>query len=119
MYLYPNRVLENRDWVATADVRIIDALAEDGVELFPTSDDAVLSLALPERGVDCELRVRSAHGRETMRLRFFLGDTLVAVHIVVAPIIWTVVRLTVGAWDSVEITANRLVDLDFLRAGMP
>ena len=126
--VYPNRVIENRNWTTNtgSDADILIALGEgDGLYVYTEFlNDNFLGLGMPFEVINCELSVRtdSVYPYPQLLMQFFLDDNLVSIISVPTTNDWTTHTLTVDRWDSVLIEAfpepgtRGIVGVDFLRA---
>jgi len=117
--VYPNQVLENRNWTDSAGVGILLALGEnDGIYIYNTSPVNELELGMPQEVVNCELRVQSDGMNPPLMMQFFLDGNFVDSIILPTTNNWVVHTLTVDRWDSVllSVSVGGTVGVDFLRA---
>jgi hypothetical protein len=123
--VYPNQVIENRNWTDNTGIGILLALGEgDGLYIYNTSLwDNELELGMPSEVVNCEVRVRGAYDTlpaeiPQLLMQFYLAGNLVDSAILVTTNDWEIHALTVSRWDSVVLTASGddPVAVDFLRA---
>ena len=123
--VYPNRVIENRNWRTNTGIDILLALGEgDGLYVYNTSlYDNELELGMPSEVVNCEVRVRSAYEQlpaeiPQLLMQFYLAGNLVGSVNIVPTNYWETHTFAVSRWDSVVLSASgdELVVVDFLRA---
>jgi len=123
--VYPNRVIENRNWRTNTGIDILLALGEgDGLYVYNTSlYDNELELGMPSEVVNCEVRVRSAYEQlpaeiPQLLMQFYLAGNLVGSVNIVPTNYWETHTFAVSRWDSVVLSASgdEPVAVDFLRA---
>jgi hypothetical protein len=117
--VYPNEVIENRNWTDSAGVGILLALGEnDGIYIYNTSPINELELGMPQEVVNCELRVQSDGMNPPLLMQFFLAGNFVDSISVPTTNNWVIHTLTVDRWDSVQLSVGvgGTVGVDFLRA---
>jgi hypothetical protein len=117
--VYPNEVIENRNWTDSAGVGILLALGEnDGIYIYNTSPINELELGMPQEVVNCELRVQSDGMNPPLLMQFFLAGNFVDSISVPTTNNWVIHTLTVDRWDSVllSVGVGGTVGVDFLRA---
>jgi hypothetical protein len=122
--VYPNRVIENRNWTTNTGIDILLALGEDdGLYIYTQFlNDNFIELGTPSEVVNCELRVRADGIRTVLLIEFSLAGYFAGSATIRPTSDWITHTLTVDRWDSVLIGAEReeegmgIVAVDFLRA---
>ena len=124
--VYPNRVIENRNWTDNTNQGILLALGEgDGLYIYTEFlGDNFIELGMPSEVVNCELRVRSnaTYPLPILVIEFYLAGYFLGSAIIPTTNDWITHTLTVDRWDSVLIWADQgvsegtIVAVDFLRA---
>ena len=123
--MYPNRVIENRNWTDNTGIGILPALGEgDGLYIYNTSLwDNELELGMPSEVANCEVRVRGDYEFlppeiPQLLMQFYLAGNLVRSVNIVPPNSWETYTFAINRWDSVVLTASGddPVAVDFIRA---
>jgi len=118
--VYPNRVIENRNWTTNTGIDILLALGvNDGLYVYNTAPTNLLHLGMPSEVVNCELRVQGTGSPPPppLILNFYRADTQIDSVSIPTTNDWITHTLTVDRWDSVELIGIGVpIAVDFLRA---